>query len=59
MLNKKFRAKLQKSRAKGGWTNVVWPRSVEFFGILIGVGQGQDRWASVSELVYGDGRRDA
>jgi hypothetical protein len=32
MLNKKFRAKLQKSRAKGGWTYVVWPGSVKFFG---------------------------
>lgn len=32
MLNKKFRAKLQKSRAKGGWTYVVWPGSVNFFG---------------------------
>ncbi len=31
MLNKKFRAKLQKSKAKGGWTYVVWPRSVKFF----------------------------
>ncbi len=32
MLNKKFRAKLQKSTAKGGWTYVVWPGSVKFFG---------------------------
>jgi Domain of unknown function (DUF1905) len=32
MLNKKFRAKLQKSRAKGGWTYVIWPGSVKFFG---------------------------
>jgi Domain of unknown function (DUF1905) len=32
MLNKKFRAKLQKSKAKGGWTYVVWPGSVKFFG---------------------------
>ncbi|MGB6833561.1 MAG: DUF1905 domain-containing protein [Candidatus Acidiferrum sp.] len=31
-LKKKFRAKLQKSRAKGGWTYVVWPGSVKFFG---------------------------
>jgi hypothetical protein len=29
---KKFRAKLQKSRSKGGWTYVVWPSSVKFFG---------------------------
>jgi hypothetical protein len=31
-LKKKFRAKLQKSKAKGGWTYVVWPASVKFFG---------------------------
>ena len=27
-----FDATLQKSPAKGGWTYVVWPRSVEVFG---------------------------
>ena len=27
-----FNAKLQKSPAKGGWTFVVWPESVQFFG---------------------------
>lgn len=32
MLNKKFVATLQKSPAKGGWTYVVWPGSVQFFG---------------------------
>jgi hypothetical protein len=32
MLNKRFTAKLQKSPSKGGWTYVVWPLSVEFFG---------------------------
>ena len=32
MLNKRFRATLQKSPAKGGWTYVVWPASAEFFG---------------------------
>jgi hypothetical protein len=32
MLNKRFTAKLQKSPAKGGWTYVVWPESVAFFG---------------------------
>jgi hypothetical protein len=31
MLNQRFTAKLQKSPAKGGWTYVVWPSSVEFF----------------------------
>jgi hypothetical protein len=32
MLNKSFTAKLQKSPNKGGWTYLVWPNSVEFFG---------------------------
>src|SRR2546429_9700408 len=27
-----FTAKLQKSPKKGGWTYVVWPASVKFFG---------------------------
>jgi hypothetical protein len=31
ILNKSFSAKLQK-RHKGGWTYVVWPNSVKFFG---------------------------
>ena len=31
-LDEQFTAVLQKSPAKGGWTYVVWPRSVEFFG---------------------------
>jgi hypothetical protein len=29
---KTFKAKLQKSPNKGGWTYVVWPESVDFFG---------------------------
>jgi hypothetical protein len=32
MLNEIFTAKLQKSSSKGGWTYVVWPNSVKFFG---------------------------
>ena len=32
MLNKQFKATLRKSPSKGGWTYVVWPDSVEFFG---------------------------
>ena len=32
MLNKSFTAKLQKSPTKGGWTYLVWPDSVKFFG---------------------------
>ena len=31
-LDKKFSAKLQKSSKKGGWTYVIWPSSVKFFG---------------------------
>jgi Domain of unknown function (DUF1905) len=31
-LNKQFTAALQKSPNKGGWTYVVWPDSVQFFG---------------------------
>jgi hypothetical protein len=32
MLNEMFTAKLRKSSNKGGWTYVVWPASVKFFG---------------------------
>ena len=32
MLRKTFIAKLQKSPKRGGWTYVVWPDSVKFFG---------------------------
>lgn len=32
LLKKSFTARLQKSRKKGGWTFVIWPESVEFFG---------------------------
>ncbi len=31
-MNKQFTATLQKSPSKGGWTYVVMPESVEFFG---------------------------
>ena len=31
-MNKEFTATLQKSPNKGGWTYVVWPDSVAFFG---------------------------
>lgn len=31
-LGKEFRARLQKSPAKGGWTYVVMPGSAEYFG---------------------------
>ena len=32
MLNIQFTATLQKSPNKGGWTYVIWPESVSFFG---------------------------
>ncbi len=31
-LNKQFKARLQKSPSKGGWTFVVMPNSAKFFG---------------------------
>lgn len=31
VLNKQFTATLQKSPNKGGWTYVIWPKSVAFF----------------------------
>ena len=33
-MRKQFTATLQKSPAKGGWTYVVWPESVSYFGTL-------------------------
>ncbi len=32
MLNQQFTATLQKSPSKGGWSYVVWPKSVAYFG---------------------------
>jgi Domain of unknown function (DUF1905) len=32
MLNQQFTATLRKSPNKGGWTYVIWPESVAFFG---------------------------
>lgn len=32
MLNRTFTARLQKSRRPDGWTYLVWPESVKFFG---------------------------
>ena len=31
-MHEQFTATLQKSSAKGGWTYVVWPESVAYFG---------------------------
>ncbi len=32
MINKTFTAKLQKTPGKGGWTYVIWPESIDYFG---------------------------
>ena len=32
LLDKRFTATMRKSSATGGWTYVVWPESVAFFG---------------------------
>ncbi|MBB5156170.1 DUF1905 domain-containing protein [Saccharopolyspora phatthalungensis] len=31
-MDEQFTATLQKSPNRGGWTYVIWPRSVEYFG---------------------------
>ena len=31
-MDERFSATLQKSPSKGGWTYVIWPESVEYFG---------------------------
>lgn len=32
LIDRTFTATLEKSTNKGGWTYVIWPESVEFFG---------------------------
>jgi len=47
MLNESFSAKLQKSRATGGWTLVIWPDS-ERIDMALGDNRSRD-----STVVFG------